>query len=79
MKNIKEHGAPRYSIQQVRGGQEAVHLDGAPFMTLMPGMFDYEMRIRMMDAAGIDLSIITLTCPNVFWGSREASLEPRAA
>ena len=73
VKSIKENGAPRYSIQKVRGGQEAVHLDGAPFMTLMPGMFDYDMRIRVMDAAGIDLSIITLTCPNVFWGTREAS------
>jgi aminocarboxymuconate-semialdehyde decarboxylase len=74
VRSIKQHGAPRFSIQPVRGGREAVHLDGAPFMTLMPGMFDYDMRIRAMDAGQVDLSILTLTCPNVFWGSGEDSL-----
>jgi aminocarboxymuconate-semialdehyde decarboxylase len=30
VQSMKAHGAPRYSIKAVRGGQEAVHLDGAP-------------------------------------------------
>jgi aminocarboxymuconate-semialdehyde decarboxylase len=71
---IKQHGGPHYSIGSVRGGQQAVHLDGAPFMTLMPGMFDYGLRIRAMDAARVDVSIVTLTCPNVCWGGRAVSL-----
>ncbi|MBL8386198.1 MAG: amidohydrolase family protein [Burkholderiales bacterium] len=70
---LREHGAPRYSLKTVRGGLEAIHLDGAPFMTPVPGMFDYDARIRMMDNAGIDVSIISLTCPNVFWGGEEVS------
>jgi aminocarboxymuconate-semialdehyde decarboxylase len=70
---LAAHGAPRYAMKEVRGGLKAIHLDGAPFMTPVPGMFDYDARIRMMDNAGIDVSIISLTCPNVFWGGEEVS------
>jgi len=38
-------------------------------------MFDYELRIRAMDEAGVDLAIVTLTSPNVYWGSPKISLE----
>jgi aminocarboxymuconate-semialdehyde decarboxylase len=38
-----------------------------------PGHFDYELRIQAMDAAGIDMSIVSLTCPNVYWGNEEIS------
>jgi aminocarboxymuconate-semialdehyde decarboxylase len=51
-----------------------VFKDGAPFMTLMPGMFDYDLRIQAMDAAGVDIAIVTLTSPNVYWGSAQQSL-----
>jgi aminocarboxymuconate-semialdehyde decarboxylase len=57
------------------GGQSGIVKDGAPFMTLMPRMFDYELRIKAMDAAGVDIAIVTLTSPNVFWGSANQSLE----
>ena len=30
---LSRHGAPRYSLQTVKGGLKAIHLDGAPFMT----------------------------------------------
>jgi aminocarboxymuconate-semialdehyde decarboxylase len=30
---LQQHGAPRYTVEQVRGGLRAIHLDGAPFMT----------------------------------------------
>ena len=75
---LREHGAPRYSLGAVRGGLEAIHLDGAPFMTPVPPMFDYDARIRMMDNAGIDVSIISLTCPNVFWGGEDVSCKVAA-
>ncbi|HXU40826.1 MAG TPA: amidohydrolase family protein [Burkholderiales bacterium] len=71
---LKKHGR-HYSVKKVLGGQTGIHRDGAPFMTLMPGMFDYEMRLRAMDAAGVDLAIVTLTSPNVYWGSPKVSLE----
>ena len=72
---LKKHGKPRYAVKAVTGGRQAIHLDGAPFMTPVPAMFDYEMRIRDMDKAKIDISIVSLTCPNVYWGGAEVSLK----
>jgi len=71
---LRKHGG-KYSVKKVRGGQTGIHRDGAPFMTLMPGMFDYEARIRAMDAAGVDMAIVTLTSPNVYFGSAKVSEE----
>ena len=71
---LKKHGGG-YRVKKVVGGQTGVIKDGAPFMTLMPGMFDYEVRIRAMDAAGVDIAIVTLTSPNAYWGSAKVSLQ----
>jgi aminocarboxymuconate-semialdehyde decarboxylase len=71
---LRKHGG-KYSVKKVRGGQTGIHRDGAPFMTLMPGMFDYEARIKAMDAAGVDVAIVTLTSPNVYFGPARVSLE----
>ena len=71
---LKKHGG-NYKVKQVVGGQTGIFKDGAPFMTLMPGMFDYDLRIQAMDAAGVDVAIVTLTSPNVYWGSSRNSLE----
>jgi len=72
---LEKHGAPRLTIKEVVGGLRAIHLDDAPFMTPVPGMFDYESRIKMMDEVGIDVSVLSLTCPNVYWGTAEISLQ----
>ena len=69
---ILEHGG-RYSLQEL-GGQRVIHYDGAPFMTLMDPMFDYSQRIKDMDEAGVDISIVSLTCPSVYWGGEEISI-----
>jgi aminocarboxymuconate-semialdehyde decarboxylase len=74
IKLLRRHGG-KYSVKKVRGGQTGIHRDGAPFMTLMPGMFDYEARIRAMDAARVDIAIVTLTSPNAYFGSGKVSLE----
>ena len=71
---LKKHGGG-YKVRKVAGGQTGIVKDGAPFMTLMPGMFDYELRIKAMDAAGVDIAIVTVTSPNVYWGSPRISLE----
>lgn len=42
-------------------------------MTLMDPMFDYAQRIKDMDDAGVDVSIVSLTCPSVYWGGEEIS------
>ena len=28
-----------------------------------------------MDQAGIDVSVVSLTCPNVYWGGEEVSVQ----
>ena len=71
---LNAHGGPTYDVKVDRSGGPAVHRNGAPFMTLTRGMFDVDERLRAMDAAGVDVAIVSLTCPNVFWGGREVSL-----
>jgi len=71
---LRKHGGG-YRVKKVAGGQTGIVKDGAPFMTLMPGMFDYETRLRAMDAARVDLAIVTLTSPNVYWGPPSVSLK----
>jgi aminocarboxymuconate-semialdehyde decarboxylase len=72
---LARHGAPRYTLKGVRGGLRAIHLDGAPFMTPVPEMFDWDARVSNMSKAGVDIAIVSLTCPNVFWGGPEISLQ----
>ena len=72
---LEKHGRPRYALKAVTGGLRAIHLDCAPFMTPVPEMFDWDLRIRNMDRVGIDVSVVSLTCPNVYWGSEAVSLK----
>lgn len=72
---LEKHGGPRLTLKEVVGGLRAIHLDDAPFMTPVPHMFDYDARIKMMDEVGIDVSIVSLTCPNVYFGAPEVSLQ----
>ncbi len=71
LSSILEHGG-RYSLKEL-GGQRVIHYDDAPFMTLMDPMFDYAQRITDMDKAGVDIAIVSLTCPSVYWGGEEVS------
>src|SRR5713101_4940819 len=72
---LRRHGKPRYAVQKSMDAPEGIFLDGAPFMTPQEGHFDYEARIRAMDAARVDIAILSLTCPNVYWGGAEVSHE----
>lgn len=72
---LESHGGPHYTLREVRGGLRAIHLDGAPFMTPVPDMFDWEARIANMDKARVDIAVTSLTCPNVFWGGADISLK----
>lgn len=40
---------------------------------IVPAMLDFEQRIAAMDQAGVDIAVITLTAPNVYWGTRAQS------
>lgn len=72
---LTRHGGPKYECKPTRAGQESIYMHGAPFMTLMPEMWDYEARIRDMDKAGVDLAIVSLTCPNAYFGDEKISVK----
>jgi len=72
---LRHHGHPRYEVRKSMDAPEGIFLDGAPFMTLQPGHFDYATRIKRMDEAKVDMAIVSLTCPNVYWGGPEISLK----
>ena len=72
---LEQHGGPRYTLKTVAGGLRAIHLDGSPFMTPVPNMFDWEARIQNMNKSRVDIAVTSLSCPNVYWGSPEISLK----
>jgi len=73
MRLLRERAAPLYTVGPVAQGRECIFRGDAPVAVPTPGHFDYELRLRDMDRAGVDLSVVSLTCPNVYWGGRETS------
>ncbi|HEX5825864.1 MAG TPA: amidohydrolase family protein [Candidatus Limnocylindrales bacterium] len=71
---IAERGSP-YEIRVRPDGRNEVFRGPTPVVFPQPGHFDYDLRIRAMDEAGIDVSIVSLTCPNVYWGGEAVSAE----
>jgi aminocarboxymuconate-semialdehyde decarboxylase len=63
-----------YNLKTRPDGQQEIFRGDTPVVIPQKGHFDYEMRIRMMDEAGIDISIVSLTCPNVYWGNEDISV-----
>lgn len=70
---LVNHSNGKFAVRDVPGGFKAIYEGGTAFMTLTPGMFDYQGRIDAMDTAGVDIAVVSLTCPNVFWGGQEIS------
>lgn len=72
---LRHNGAPQFTFRGLPEGGEVIDMNGAPFFTLLPEMLDFEARIGAMDAAGVDLAVISLTAPNAYFGDAEVSLE----
>ena len=75
---------PAVSIDSPNGGEsldgpETVFYKGASFCVLEPPHFDFDLRIRNMDKAKVDVAVITVSCPNVFWGAEEHSTRAAVA
>jgi aminocarboxymuconate-semialdehyde decarboxylase len=43
------------------------------FMTIFEEMLNYDLRVKDMDKAKVDMAVVSLTCPNVYWGDAEVS------
>src|SRR5215472_10464267 len=62
-----------YNLKTRPDGQQEIFRGDTPVVIPQRGHFDYTLRIRHMDSAGIDISIVSLTCPNVYWGNEGVS------
>lgn len=69
---LRTNGGP-YGVKIRPDGREEIFRGETPVVFPQPGHFDYALRIEQMDAAGIDVSIVSLTCPNVYWGGEAVS------
>lgn len=54
---------------------ERMHVAGIPysFHTPQPSYFDWELRLEKMDEDGVDVAVVSLTCPQANWGGEQVS------
>ena len=72
---LAEHGGDHLQYKpNPATGKMCIFKDGAPFMTPNEAMSDYDLRIKRMNEAKVDIAVVSLTCPNVFFGNGEISL-----
>lgn len=70
---LRREGGPKYAFRTLPAGGEVIDKDGVPFFTLLPAMWDFDLRIRDMDAAGVDMAILSLTSPNAIFADPDLS------
>jgi aminocarboxymuconate-semialdehyde decarboxylase len=70
---LKQEGG-QYNIQTRPDGQKEIFRGNTPVVLPQKGHFDWNLRIEHMDKAGIDISVCSLTCPNVYWGGEDVSV-----
>src|SRR5690606_3710878 len=72
MEAVRAAGDPDFRLGE--GEQDgALIYRGASIGRIIPAMIDFDSRIRAMDEAGVDIALISLTAPNVYWGTRAQS------
>jgi len=75
LKMLNEHGGPTYSAGTLSDGRDYLIEKGAAACALEKEAFDYDARIEAMNQHGIDISIVSLTSPNVYWGGEQISIK----
>lgn len=73
LKLLLDRGAPQYTLRKTGSGPGLILEDGTPLLPMTPAMFDYKERIKGMDAAGVDMAVVSLTAPNSYFGGPEVS------
>lgn len=56
-----------YSFTKDPTGRDIITLNGARFFGVTPAMTDIRQRLDAMDEAGIDIAVLSLSTPNVFF------------
>ncbi|PYS68938.1 MAG: hypothetical protein DMF69_18480, partial [Acidobacteria bacterium] len=60
-----------FSFAESSTGQTIITYRGARFFGVTPAMTDVSKRIEDMDRVGIDVEVVSLSTPNVFFTSAE--------
>jgi aminocarboxymuconate-semialdehyde decarboxylase len=71
---LLERESGTFVVADAPGGARAIYRGSTPFMTLTGPMSDYGLRLEAMDKAGVDVAVVSLTCPSVYWGAEETSV-----
>jgi aminocarboxymuconate-semialdehyde decarboxylase len=71
---LRRYGGPDLEVKESLDSPNTVFYRGASFCVLEDPHFDYGLRIKNMDKAGVDLAVITMPAPSVFWGGPDHSL-----
>ena len=61
-----------YSFAKDPTGRDIITLRGARFFGVTPAMTDLRARLDAMDAAGIDIAVLSLSTPNLFFAAPPA-------
>src|SRR5207237_8179725 len=64
-----------FSFDKSPSGQTIIKYRGARFFGVTPPMTDVARRLEDMDRVGIDVEVISLSTPNVFFADAEHQLE----
>lgn len=72
---LKKYGGLIYASKVLSDDQNDLFEYEAPVCALETEAFNYGARIKDMGANKIDVSIVSLTSPIVFWGGEDVSVE----
>ena len=75
MQMFKKHKDKNMGIGRWDSGIEYMLVDGVPELNFVPELIDYKLRIKGMDKGRVDLAIVSLTSPNVYFGTSDVSAE----
>ncbi len=73
---IRELGAPDYRFATDASGTTTIEFRGTRFFGVQPPMTDAALRIEEMDRFGVDVQVLSLSVPNVYFAgeAREAEI-----
>jgi aminocarboxymuconate-semialdehyde decarboxylase len=76
---VRKANDPHIRLTPGPSGVDSMFYLWANVGSLPEDMFDWDLRIRRMDEAGVDLALISLSSPNVYLAEREHSIKAAQA
>ena len=70
LEKFEQWGRGRYEFVPGKGGLKIVKQKGARFLAITPQHVSVDQRLEDMDRLGIDMEVLTLTSPNVYFSTR---------